>query len=165
MFIMEVKVIRLDREKLWWKEVRTEFGWLSFFSIFLWSLWLLCTSWLLPLQGAVSTASHGVWILALPVISPIPFYSAKCPACCSPFCLPCTSSLNFHYPNASCMKVHVFVPFLVTLLTFTMLPHCVWICHNFVTKCVHTVVDNTTLVCIYLDSRQANYILKNKLLM
>lgn len=106
-----------------------------------------------------------VWILALPVIPPV--YSATCPACCSPFCLPRSSSLNFHYPNASCMKVHIFVPFLVTLLTnlFTMLPQCVWICHNGVTKCVHTVVDNTTLVCVYLDSRQANYILKNKLLM
>lgn len=158
MFIMKVKVIRLDREKMWWKEVRTEFGWLSFFSIFLWSLWLLCTSWLLPLQGAVSTAPHGVCL---------DFGFAGHPSCCSPFCLPRSSSLNFHYPNASCMKVHIFVPFLVTLLTnlFTMLPQCVWICHNGVTKCVHTVVDNTTLVCVYLDSRQANYILKNKLLM
>lgn len=44
---------------------------------------------------------------------------------CSPFCLPCASSLNFCYPNASYMQVHTFVPFLVTLLTnvFTTLPY------------------------------------------
>lgn len=63
---------------------------------------------------------------------------------------------------------YVFAPLVVTLLTnlIKMPMHCVWMCYNGVTKCSHTVVDYTILVCMYLDSRQSNckYILKNTLL-
>lgn len=107
-------------------------------------------------------------LLMLLLIIPL-VHSAGCCACLHSFLLTLCLFLQLLLPGYLLHATsYVFIPLVVILLkNLVKMPiNCVWMCHNGATKCLHTIVDCTILVCMYLDSRQSNckYILKNTFL-
>lgn len=151
-FIMEVKVVRLEREgQLWWEKLQLK-----------WSCQLSSPSFLGHSQCfmLLGPSTSKEWSQQLPMlfilvllllIIPL-VYSAGCSAYLQSLllamCLILQLLLHEYLLHAAS---YVFVPLVVTLLTnlIKMPIRCVWMCHNGVTTCLNTVVDYTILVSMY----------------